>query len=265
MLKTAQNKKTAIFSDIRRYVQTDNIFLFLPNIIDYIRLVLLALFVYYAAVENYVAAGVGYTLSVALDEVDGNLARYLGQTTLTGMVLDILIDEASVICICLHLGTIYPSYIIVFQLYIILDISAQWTNYQHAAMFRNNDYTRKDDPLLNVYFNKKVFTNLWVYGNHVFLLMLYLCHFTHGPWVPLIVADIGLWKLLAYLSAPWSVSRLVIMLYLLLISLTDIARQEGEDRQHRNQLNTEHLLVLANQQKSQNGRVPVALKRSLDH
>jgi hypothetical protein len=79
------------------------------------------------------------------------------------------------------------------------------------------------------------------------------------------VADIGLWKLLAYLSAPWSVSRLVIMLYLLLISLTDIARQEGHDRQHRNQLNTEHLLVLANQQKSQNGRVPVALKRSLDH
>ncbi|XP_045198487.2 CDP-diacylglycerol--inositol 3-phosphatidyltransferase-like isoform X2 [Mercenaria mercenaria] len=184
-------------------------------------------FAYNASTGNYIVASISYVASVSLDELDGNTARYLGQTSLFGMILDILIDEASVLCLCTVLSTIYPQYIIIFQLYTLLDFTGQWTNYQYAAMYRNNNFTRADDWLLNMYFNKPMLTNLWVYGNHVFLLMIYLCHHTSEPEVPLFGSSICIWKVLAFLSAPWSVSRLCIMVYLLITSMTDIAHQDN--------------------------------------
>ncbi|XP_060584793.1 CDP-diacylglycerol--inositol 3-phosphatidyltransferase-like [Ruditapes philippinarum] len=61
------------------YFNTDNVFLFVPNIIDYIRVAFLAYFVYNASIGNYNVACICYVVSVSLDELDGNSARYFNQ------------------------------------------------------------------------------------------------------------------------------------------------------------------------------------------
>ncbi|KAL4219209.1 hypothetical protein ACF0H5_021791 [Mactra antiquata] len=165
---------------VETYFYTDNVFLFIPNIVDYIRIFFLVLFIVLSHHDVYQLASICYVISVALDELDGNLARHLNQTSLFGMLLDILIDEVTVFYMCSLLGSIYPQYRMYFQFITIIDITGQWMNYQYAAMYRRNDYTRKDNWILNIYFNKKIFTNFWVYGNHIFLLMLYVCSFNSG-------------------------------------------------------------------------------------
>ncbi|XP_060584762.1 uncharacterized protein LOC132740791 [Ruditapes philippinarum] len=107
--------------------------------------------------------------------------------------------------------------------------------YFSAAMYRNNNYTRADDWLLNIYFNKKIFTNLWVYGNHVFLLMLYLCYYTSLPEIQVFGSTMCIWKIIALMSAPWSITRLCIMVYLLLTSLSKIAHHDVLIRRNNRQ------------------------------
>lgn len=53
----------------------------------------------------------------------------------------------------------------------------------------------------------QVLAPLWVYGNHVFLAMSYLCFFTEGPLLTVFGYAVGVFKLLLWLSAPWSISR----------------------------------------------------------
>ncbi|WAR30531.1 hypothetical protein MAR_033073 [Mya arenaria] len=67
---------------------------------------------------------------------------------------------------------------------------------------------------------------LWVYGNHVFLISLYLCNYASGPLVGAFGLEIGLWKLLACVSAPLSISRLAIMLNLLLTQMYNVGQMD---------------------------------------
>ncbi|KAH3799939.1 hypothetical protein DPMN_153563 [Dreissena polymorpha] len=206
-----QRKKSNKSHSPHRKGNTTHVLLYIPNIIDYIRILFLCLFCYVARTDRC-AAALCYFVSFALDELDGNLARYLGQTSEFGMLLDILIDEASVTALCHVLATFYPVYTLAFQMFSILDFCGQWSIYHFAARFRNNDYKHQDNWLTKIYFNSYVPNLFWVYGNHVFLLALYLGHGDPGPTVPIAGWQVGLWNLLAYLSAPWAVSRLCIML-----------------------------------------------------
>ncbi|KAH3799940.1 hypothetical protein DPMN_153564 [Dreissena polymorpha] len=114
---------------------TTHVLLYIPNIID------------------RCAAALCYVVSFALDELDGNLARYFVQTSEFGMLLDILIDEASVTALCHVLATLYPVYTLAFQMFSILDFCGQWSIYHFAARFRNNDYKHQDNWLTKIYFN----------------------------------------------------------------------------------------------------------------
>ena len=70
--------------------------LFVPNIIGYIRFILLILFIFYDIHEEcYIALGC-YFISIFLDEFDGRIARYLNQCSSFGSQLDYAIDYCSV-------------------------------------------------------------------------------------------------------------------------------------------------------------------------
>lgn len=101
-----------------------------------------------------------------------------------------------------------------------------FVSFNSSAMYNNNKYSVSSDPVINTYFNCYVLNLLWVYGNHVFLLCLYNCYFFTGPVLSLFGASIGLWKLLAVLAAPWSISRLLIMIYLLFTSMRNLGNQD---------------------------------------
>ncbi|XP_032297785.1 CDP-diacylglycerol--inositol 3-phosphatidyltransferase [Coturnix japonica] len=68
-----------------------NVFLFVPNVIGYIRVVLSAVS-FLLMPHSPVPAAVCYGLSAALDAVDGLAARWLNQGSRVGAMLDMLTD-----------------------------------------------------------------------------------------------------------------------------------------------------------------------------
>ncbi len=77
------NKKNYSFVDV---------FLFVPNLIGFARVVLLVVSLYYALGRPTVFLSL-YTASFLLDAADGHAARILGQTSQFGAVLDMVTDR----------------------------------------------------------------------------------------------------------------------------------------------------------------------------
>jgi len=69
-----------------------NVFLFVPNIIGYVRIILLILSCYFMH-HQWTTAVFCYIASVLLDAVDGHAARYFSQTSQFGAILDQLTDR----------------------------------------------------------------------------------------------------------------------------------------------------------------------------
>ena len=71
---------------------TENIFMFVPNLIGYGRIVL-GLISFYFMPTNHIVASWCYILSGFLDAFDGHAARALNQSTKFGAMLDMLTDR----------------------------------------------------------------------------------------------------------------------------------------------------------------------------
>jgi len=76
----------------------ENIFLFVPNIIGFARIVL-ALISFYLMPDHYLMATVFYVTSALLDAFDGMAARRLNQSTKFGALLDQLTDRCATMCL----------------------------------------------------------------------------------------------------------------------------------------------------------------------
>ena len=71
-----------------------NVFLFVPNLIGYARIVLMIIAFYYMTnPEQYTVTVACYMLSQLLDAFDGHAARILNQCTKLGAMLDMLTDR----------------------------------------------------------------------------------------------------------------------------------------------------------------------------
>ena len=95
--------------------ESENIFLFVPNLIGYGR-IFLALLSFWFMPTNYVAASWCYLLSGFLDAFDGHAARALNQSTKFGAMLDMLTDRCATMCLLATLSTFYPNWLFFFQL-----------------------------------------------------------------------------------------------------------------------------------------------------
>jgi CDP-diacylglycerol--inositol 3-phosphatidyltransferase len=74
------------------YGVKENIFLFVPNLIGYTRIILAGLALYFMSYHPKYCT-LAYVISCLLDAVDGQAARYLGQTSEFGAVLDMVTDR----------------------------------------------------------------------------------------------------------------------------------------------------------------------------
>ena len=123
------------------------VYLFLPNLIGYARIVL-ALVGYAVALKDHQTMLLCYMGSQFLDAIDGLAARMLGQSSqfgapgplthagdtrlrcvahlCAGAVLDMVTDRASTACLCIVLGALYPQYVAGFCSLIMLDLSSHW-------------------------------------------------------------------------------------------------------------------------------------------
>lgn len=80
-----------------------------PNLLTYMRFVLVAPFIYFFLQQNYIAAAVCIGISGLTDCFDGLLARKLNQVTSLGKILDPIADKMTLFSVALCMLIYIPS------------------------------------------------------------------------------------------------------------------------------------------------------------
>ncbi|XP_071638013.1 CDP-diacylglycerol--inositol 3-phosphatidyltransferase [Temnothorax longispinosus] len=211
--------------------ESENIFLFVPNIIGFGR-VILALISFYFMPTNYVIASWCYVVSSLLDAIDGHAARYYNQSTKFGAILDQLTDRVGTMCLMVTLCLFYPTYTFWFQLSMAIDIACHWI-YLHTTLLQGKTSHKfidmSENPIMRLYYTNRTVLFFMCAGNEAFYAGLYLLHFTEGP----IFVGIGLYRLIVYLSAPVAFVKAAISVlhgYVACINLSIIDVKERQER-----------------------------------
>lgn len=88
----------------------------IPNILTYIRIILIVPFVYYFLKENYIPAVICIGVSGLTDCFDGMIARKFNQVTSLGKILDPIADKftllAVVICMVIYVPIVLPVLVV---------------------------------------------------------------------------------------------------------------------------------------------------------
>ncbi|RUS74641.1 hypothetical protein EGW08_017595, partial [Elysia chlorotica] len=207
---------------------TENIYLFVPNIIDYARVAFAFISFYYMPFDP-TKASICYLLSGFLDAFDGHFARMLNQCSKLGAMLDQLIDRITTMCLCATLCHLYPSYMLFFQFAMALDIFSHWMHLQGVSLKGNSSHKQIDlsaNPILRHYYHNKIILFTMCAANELFFCMLYLNYFTAGP----VVLGVGVWKLLCILCAPLAITKMGISGIQLGAAMENYAIMDREDR-----------------------------------
>ncbi|XP_069691417.1 CDP-diacylglycerol--inositol 3-phosphatidyltransferase isoform X3 [Periplaneta americana] len=189
---------------------SENIFLFVPNIIGYSRIVL-ALISFYYMPTNYVVSCWCYIISGLLDAFDGHAARYFNQSTKFGAMLDQLTDRCGTMCLLVTLSYFYPRYMFLFQLSMTIDIACHWI-YLHTSLLQGKTSHKfidlAENPVMHLYYTSRPLLFFMCAGNEAFYAALYLLYFTEGP----VVAGVGIFRVVCYISAPVAIVKAMISL-----------------------------------------------------
>uniref|UniRef100_A0AAZ3R012 CDP-diacylglycerol--inositol 3-phosphatidyltransferase n=1 Tax=Oncorhynchus tshawytscha TaxID=74940 RepID=A0AAZ3R012_ONCTS len=161
----------------------ENIFLFVPNLIGYARIVL-ALLAFYLMPCCPVPAVFFYLLSALLDAFDGHAARALNQGTKFGAMLDMLTDRCATMCLLVNLALLYPSYTFLFQISMSLDIASHWLHL-HSSMMKGSTSHKAIDlsgnPILRLYYTSRPVLFVMCMGNELFFCLLYVSYYIEEP------------------------------------------------------------------------------------
>jgi len=224
----------------RELSKTENVFLFVPNLIGYSRIGL-AILSFWFMPTNYVMAAWCYILSGLLDAVDGHAARMLGQSSKFGAMLDMLTDRCATMCLLTTLSTFYPSFMFFFQLSMTIDISCHWLHL-HTSLLQGSTSHKFVDPTGNYwmrlyYTDRKVLFSMCA-GNELFYASLYLAHFTTGP--------LYIFYILAVVTFPVALAKSGIALlqgYLAAINLAAVDTKEKRARQRSRILRADKFIL----------------------
>jgi CDP-diacylglycerol--inositol 3-phosphatidyltransferase len=102
-----------------------------------------------------------YSISCLLDALDGYAARYFGQSTRFGAVLDMVTDRCTTACLLVFLASAFPRWSIVFQGLISLDLASHYMHmYATLAMGGSELSHKKVDEdrswILKLYYENNV-------------------------------------------------------------------------------------------------------------
>ncbi|XP_058036783.1 CDP-diacylglycerol--inositol 3-phosphatidyltransferase isoform X2 [Ahaetulla prasina] len=115
-------------------MKQENIFLFVPNLIGYARIILACIAFYYMPTSPSLASFF-YLFSGFLDAFDGHAARALNQGTRFGAMLDMLTDRCTTMCLLVNLAMLYPESAAWFQLSMSLDVASHWLHLHRFKTF----------------------------------------------------------------------------------------------------------------------------------
>ncbi|XP_054161065.1 CDP-diacylglycerol--inositol 3-phosphatidyltransferase-like [Oppia nitens] len=212
---------------------SENIFLFVPNLIGFARIVL-ALVSFALMVDHYLLATCFYVTSALLDAFDGMAARRYNQSTRFGAMLDQLTDRCATMALIQVLTVFYPKYMFLFQLSLIIDISCHWIHLQTSTMLGKTSHktiSLDENPVMRLYYTNRSVLFFMCAGNELFYSALYFLHFTSGPLIPYL--NISIVPLLVWVSAPIALIKTGISLLHGVMAAMNLANLDLIERQEQ--------------------------------
>lgn len=206
----------------------ENIFIFVPNIIGYGRIIL-AFIAFYFMPTNHIIASVCYITSALLDAFDGHAARYFNQGTKFGAMLDQLTDRCGTMGLVAVLAHLYPKYMFFLLISMCIDISCHWI-YLHTTVLQGKQSHKfidmSENPIMSIYYTNRTVLFIMCAGNEAFFAALYLLYFTEGP----IVFGLSLFRIVLYLSAPIMLVKTLISLLHCVVASKNLAIIDVNER-----------------------------------
>nr|ACO10899.1 CDP-diacylglycerol--inositol 3-phosphatidyltransferase [Caligus rogercresseyi] len=204
---------------------TENVFLFVPNIIGYARILLLLISML-SMQHFYVLTSLCYGLSAALDMFDGLAARHWAQSSRFGALLDMLTDRCGTLALVYTLGTFYPSYAFFFSLMSLIDISMHWLH-THVSLLKGQashkgGFKESTPSILRIYYENKAFLTFMCFINEAFYGALYVSYFNSGRFY--------MFYLIAILSFPFAILKSALALLQGFIAVRDVVQIDTEER-----------------------------------
>jgi len=171
-----ENQETEI-----EYKDAPNVYLYVANILDYIRLIVVVIGFYLGKTHPNVFL-ITYFISFACDALDGYAARLLKQCSRLGGSLDMIIDRISTAGLLMLISQLYPSYSEIFIFLMMLDIGSHWLQTTSAMIGENSkqiNHKNLKEPflLLDLYYKQKWFMFPICLFAEIYLLILYYAYF----------------------------------------------------------------------------------------
>ncbi|KAI9218111.1 CDP-alcohol phosphatidyltransferase-domain-containing protein [Blastocladiella britannica] len=167
-----------------------DVFLYYPNLIGYAR-VALALLSCFLMSSHPKACMLSYVVSCLLDAADGHVARYMNQCSRFGAVLDMVTDRSTTTCLLAYLATIYPSWLVLFQILMALDLSSHYMHMYSSLSGGSTSHKVIDpsaNPILRLYYHNKYVLFAVCAGNELLFVGLYLLqHLAAESWAYTVV------------------------------------------------------------------------------
>ncbi|KAF6206354.1 hypothetical protein GE061_017587 [Apolygus lucorum] len=210
--------------------ESENIFLFYPNLIGYARIILTIISFYFMPTD-WVIAAICYITGSLLDAVDGHAARHFNQSTKFGAMLDQLTDRCGTTGLILTLANFYPKYTFWFQLSIVIDIACHWF-FLHTSLLQGKSshkfHDLNENPIMAIYYQKGPLFFMCA-GNEAFYASLYILHFAEGP----LIRGIGLFRAVAYITFPIAIVKTLLSLVHGYVASINISLVDKTERQKK--------------------------------
>ena len=158
-----------------------NVFLYVPNIIGYSRLVLLGCSCYYI-LDSYRLGLLLYIISAGLDAFDGLAARLLNQSSKFGSMLDMITDRISTMCLLMTLARLYGEHFFVLQLLLVIDIVSHWLHFFSATMQGKESHKTSDEQtntLMRLYYGNRYILTSVCAMEQIFYCLFVIFYFEH--------------------------------------------------------------------------------------
>ncbi|KAK2719888.1 CDP-diacylglycerol--inositol 3-phosphatidyltransferase-like [Artemia franciscana] len=210
---------------------TDNVFLFIPNLIGYIRVVFGTAALYAMPSQPTIAATL-YLLSGILDAFDGHAVRYFNQSSQFGVMLDMLTDRCMTMALLVNLSTFCLSWVFAFQLSMVTDMACHWIHLHTSLLLGKRSHEcigPSENTFLRFYYTSRIFLFTMCAGSELFYTMFYLLYFTEGP----LVLCTDLFRILVIVCMPIAIFKSLLAVLQGYIAWENLS---GLDIQERQQL-----------------------------
>ena len=151
----------------------ENVFVYVPNLIGYARVVLASIALAYAFEDVPFALG-AYFLSFVCDELDGRFARMFDQCSEFGKLLDMVTDRLATAGLLMVLSAKFPEWFFTCLALLLLDIGSHWLQMYTSVLASRKSHKEvaaNANIILRLYYTNRIFMGVCCVSAEV----LYLC------------------------------------------------------------------------------------------